>query len=105
MSKGVLHSQCRKIGNKVDYIFSFVVLQHLTKDIIEDIFLQFNKVMKPKAVAKIQIRGKPVQPGTWCYGDFYTMEEACELAQNTGFRIFKTYGEGERYFWLWLAKL
>ena len=43
---------------KVDYIFSYIVLQHLTKDIVEDIFKQFNTVMKPKAVAKIQIRGK-----------------------------------------------
>lgn len=90
---------------RVDYVFSYIVLQHLTKEIIEDIFKQFYAVMKPKAIAKIQIRGKPVQSGTWCYGEFYTMEEACELAQNTGFRIFKTQGEGERYFWLWMAKL
>ena len=90
---------------KIDFIFSYAVLQHMTKDIIEEVFNQFHKVLKQKGIMKIQLRGKPTEPGHWCYGEFYTMEDACHLAQQTQFRIFKTRGEGERYFWLWLARL
>ena len=57
--------------------------------------------MEKKAILKVLLRGRPDD----AISEFYTMEDACNLAQQTNFRIFKVRGESEEHFWLWMAKL
>ena len=85
---------------RVDYIFSYSKLHLLPKELIQEKFEWFYKIMRDKAILKVMLSGMPNG-----INEFYTMEDACHLAQETNFRIFKTYGEGREHFWLWMAKL
>jgi len=85
---------------KIDYVFSYSKLHLLPKELIQKKLEWFHKIMRHKAILKIKLTGMP--DGLI---EFYTMEDACHLAQETSFRIFKTQGEGRDNFWLWMAKL
>ncbi len=85
---------------KIDYVFSYSKLHFLPKELIQKKLEWFHKVMRHKGILKIKLVGMPDG-----LSEFYTMEDACHLAQETNFRIFKTYGEGREDFWLWMAKL
>lgn len=85
---------------KIDYVFSYSKLHLLPKDLIQKKLEWFHKIMKPKGILKIKLVGMPDG-----LSEFYTMEDACHLSQETNFRIFKTQGEGRSDFWLWMAKL
>ena len=85
---------------KIDYVFSYRKLHLMPKEIIQKKLEWFHKIMKPKGILKIKFNGMPDG-----LNEFYTMEEACHLAQETNFRIFKISGENREDFWLWMAKL
>ena len=72
----------------------------MPKELIQKKLEWFHKIMRHKAILKIMLVGMPDG-----LSEFYTMEDACHLAQETSFRIFKTQGEGREHFWLWMAKL
>lgn len=49
--------------NSIDFIFSLIVFQHIPSQIVvEGYFSEMNRVLKPGACAKIQVRGTPGNP-------------------------------------------
>jgi len=94
--------------SSLDFAFSFIVFQHIPSyDIIENLFLETNRVLKSGGLFKVQLRGKALQDQAkteWYYGVHYGLKEAIALAAKTGFEVIKYDGVDERYFWLWLKK-
>jgi hypothetical protein len=63
-------------------------------------------VLRPNRVFKFQVQGVPIsdaEAGTWV-GVGFTREEMQTIADEDGFRILSTSGEGTQYFWLTFVK-
>jgi len=89
-----------------DFIFSYIVFQHMpSREVIEKNFMEVFRVLKPGAVAKIQIRGgnAPLK-WKWFYGPSWSKDEALKMVKNIGFKTIKTEGEKTKLFWLWLTR-
>lgn len=84
------------------FVFSFTVLQHMRKPEIKKTFESVRKILVKGGIFKAQIRGLECEQGQWYSGDYYTEDEARELAKETGFEIIALDGVGKKYFWLWL---
>ncbi len=89
----------------VDIVFSFITFQHMPsvgviRKNIEDIL----RVLRPGGIAKIQLRGVPVDKDKWYYGPSFFLSGVKDLVRGTSLSVLRQKGEGERYFWVWLKK-
>jgi len=91
--------------SSVDFVFSYIVFQHMpNKKIIESNFQEIKRVLKKNGLAKIQVRGLPTSKSNWFYGPAFTQSEIKIMLNIIGLTLIKTIGENQRYFWVWLTK-
>ncbi len=94
----------------VDFVFSYIVLQHFpTKALVKKTLQEFHRVLKEKGIAKIQVRGCTAFGGIfrffkWYYGVSFSGEEISKILKEADFKIIRSEGEGTKLFWLLLLK-
>jgi ubiquinone/menaquinone biosynthesis C-methylase UbiE len=89
--------------SNVDFVFSFIVFQHMpSRSIVKKNLQQVLKALKPGGVAKIQVRGRPTKWFKWYSGVSFAGKDLPFLTE--GFQTLKVSGVGEKYMWLWLKK-
>lgn len=89
----------------IDFVFSFIVFQHMpSRDVVASNLREAHRVLVPGGLAKIQVRGTPVDKKEWFYGVHFSEKQARQIAQECGFTVLKTEYETERYLWLILQK-
>jgi SAM-dependent methyltransferase len=90
-----------------DFAFSVIVFQHIpSRAIIENYVREVHRVLRPGALFKFQVQGAPVeadQEHSWV-GEWFTHQQAQEMADRHGFELRYEYGEGDQYYWLWYFK-
>ena len=92
-----------------DFAFSFVVFQHIPSlSIIEDYVREAGRVLKPGALFKLQVQGRPAarwyHRNSWFGASISSEQQARRLAERCGFEARHFRGAGTQYFWLWLFK-
>ena len=94
-------------ANSFDFIFSTIVFQHIPRKwIVRNYIRHAFRVLRPNRVFKFQVQGVPIsdaEAGTWV-GVGFTRKEMQTIADEDGFRILSTTGEGTQYFWLTFVK-
>ncbi len=92
--------------NHFDFIFSFLVLQHIpSHKVVEEYMREFYRTAKKDSVIKVQLRGgRGVRRWEWSYGASYTPEEAMRMAERVGFEVLNHEVIGIKYIWLTLKK-
>jgi hypothetical protein len=68
---------------------------------------EVNRLLRPGALFKFQVQGDPStvpdEDDTWI-GVPFTVEQAEQMAADTGFEMRYHHGAGDQYFWLWYFK-
>jgi len=91
--------------NTFDFVFSFIVFQHMPdRKTIQSNIQEIGRVLNPRGIAKIQLRGLPTSKKNWFYGPSFTSKDLPSLLENSNLSVIKTEGVGSRYFWVWLSK-
>ncbi len=90
--------------NSQDFVFSFVVFQHIpSKQAIIRYIQESARVLKPGGVFKFQVDGRerPFWKGadTWL-GVWFKPAEIKQILTEAGFSIVDTWGEATQYYWL-----
>jgi protein-L-isoaspartate O-methyltransferase len=88
--------------NTFDLIFSYLVFQHID-DIatLERYMNEIRRTLKPKGVAKIQLRsGLGVRRWVWSYGVPFSQESAARLAEEAGLQVLNNEVEDTKFLWL-----
>ena len=99
------------LDNSVDFIFSYAVLQHfLNKKMVKERLMEFHRIMKYDAVAKIQIRGYAAYGGIfryfkWYYGVSFSKKKILDILKKTGFEVINIQGDKTKLFWLLIRKI
>ncbi len=97
-------------SQSIDFIFSFIVLQHLpSKEMVRDALKEFYRILKNDGMIKIQIRGVPAYGGfmryfKWYYGVSFSEDEIKNILESIGFEVIKAKGQNTKLFWLTLKK-
>ncbi|MBU4360491.1 class I SAM-dependent methyltransferase [Patescibacteria group bacterium] len=103
-----------KIGlddKSVDFIFSYIVLQHLpSKKMVKDVLNKFYRILKNDGFIKIQIRVVPAHGGLfryfkWYYGVSFSEKEIRNILKEIGFKVIYSKGEETKLFWLLIQKI
>jgi len=93
------------MNNSFDFIFSFIVFQHMPdKKTVRQNLNEIARVLKIGGLVKIQLRGLPTSKRHWFYGPFFELKDVESMVRSLPLSIIKTEGEGQRYFWIWLKK-
>lgn len=94
-------------GEKFHFAFSFLVFQHISSEaVLRSYFAEVRRALKPGALFKLQVQGAPARPerdDTWT-GLSLSLEQCRLLAQESGFDLRHSSGEGTPEFWLWCFK-
>lgn len=92
--------------NFFDGAFSYLVFPYISNvSDIEKNLTELYRVMKPKSVAKIQLRtGFGPWRWQWFYGVSFKPETAKAMAEKVGFNVLKTEVEKVKDLWIWLEK-
>lgn len=90
--------------NSQDFVFSFVVFQHIpSKQAIIRYIQETARVLKPGGIFKFQVDGRerPFWKGadTWL-GAWFKPEEIKQILIESGFSLVDTWGEATQYYWL-----
>lgn len=90
---------------RFDLVFSYMVFQHMpTREVVEQNFKEVRRVLSPRGIAKIQIRGgKTPFKWQWFYGPAFDKESAFAMVKRAGLKIVRSEGEATKFFWLWLV--
>ncbi len=97
--------------NSMDFIFSYIVLQHLPiKNMVKETLKEFHRIIKGDGLVKIQVRGVPAYGGIfryfkWYYGVSFSEEEINNILKEIGFEVINAQGQGGKLFWLTLRKI
>jgi SAM-dependent methyltransferase len=99
------------IGRRLefDFAFSVIVFQHIpSREIIENYVREVHRMLRPGGLFKFQVQGSPVEVGSepemsWI-GEWFTRQQAREMAERCGFELRYEYGAGDQYYWLWYFK-
>lgn len=91
-----------------DFAYSVVVFQHIpSRDVIENYVREVHRLLRPGALFKFQVQGyeetRTSARDTW-HGVSFSVQQAQEMADRTGFEFRHHYGAGKQYFWLWFFK-
>ena len=89
----------KKLKIKVDLIFSYIVLQHLTKDVQKKILSELKNLLKDTGIVKIQVRGREIDKYQWYSGDCISVDEVVEA---TGLTLIKSEYTTPKELWIWL---
>jgi ubiquinone/menaquinone biosynthesis C-methylase UbiE len=93
-------------SDSVEIVFSFIVFQHMpSKEIVRKNMEEISRVLRVGGIAKIQLRGVPVNKNEWYYGPSFTKKDAYKLIRDLPLEIVKLEGVGEKYFWIWFKKI
>ena len=97
------------IGRRLDFDFalSLIVFQHIpSRAIIENYVREVHRVLRPGGLFKFQVQGAPLlaAPEQSWVGEWYTGQQAREMAERCGFELRYEYGAGEQYYLLWYFK-
>jgi len=92
-----------------DFAFSCIVFQHIpSREIILSYVREVHRLLRPGALFKFQVQGgellKPTSKDDTWLGATYTVEQAAEMADLSGFEFRHHHGAGDQYFWLWFFK-
>jgi len=92
---------------RVDFVFSYIVFQHCSKEIVEANFKEIKKVLKKGGIAKVQVRGRVIRQDKWYSGDWFTHDEIKRLVKHYGLEPIKLWHDPkeERYLWIWVQNL
>ena len=91
--------------NAFDFVFSYLVFQHIAEEeAVRQNFREIERTLKPTGVAKIQLRGVPIRKYKWSYGVHFDLRSVRKLLDGFRLKVFKHEGEGQKNFWVWLAK-
>lgn len=90
---------------QVDLIFSYIVFQHCSKEIVESNFIDIRKILLDSGIAKIQVRGKEIRQDKWYSGSWFTPDEIKHLAKKSGLEIVDVWQDPKeaRYLWIWVT--
>ena len=92
-----------------DFAYSCCVFQHIASyEVIQTLLCEVGRKLRPGALFKFEVQGcgsviSP--PGDTWLGVPFSIEQATEMAQATGFELRFHAGAGEERFWLWYLKL
>jgi UDP-N-acetylglucosamine--N-acetylmuramyl-(pentapeptide) pyrophosphoryl-undecaprenol N-acetylglucosamine transferase len=88
--------------NTFDLIFSYLVFQHIDDIVtLERYMNEIRRTLKPKGVAKIQLRsGLGVRRWVWSYGVPFSQESAARLAEEAGLQVLNNEVEDTKFLWL-----
>jgi ubiquinone/menaquinone biosynthesis C-methylase UbiE len=89
----------------VDYVFSFIVFQHMNANEVRSNLQEVMRVLKRGGTARIQIRGIKCAENEWFTGQHYSKEEIIALCKDIGFSNIKVEDAGTRYMWVILESL
>jgi len=93
---------------KVDFVFSYIVFQHIpSREIIENYVREVNRLLPPGGLFKFQVQGSSaveIRSGDSWVGVPFTEREAREMARRCGFEMRFHEGAGGQYYWLWFFK-
>jgi len=90
---------------QVDLVFSYIVFQHCSKEIIESNFTDIRRALLDVGIGKIQVRGKEIRQDKWYSGDWFNFEDVKRLVKAAGLELIDTWldpNEG-RYLWIWVT--
>jgi len=88
-----------------NFIFSFIVFQHMpSAEIVKKNLSEVTRVLTKDGIAKIQLRGTPIAKSSLYYGPHFVTATIKKLLEDMSVEILKTEGEGNKYFWVYLAK-
>ena len=94
-------------GVEFDFAYSNIVFQHIpSREVIESYVHEVHRVLRPGALFKFQVQGEAnetLPDDTW-HGVWFSDEQACAMAERSGFEPRYRYGAGTQYFWLWFFK-
>jgi SAM-dependent methyltransferase len=95
-------------SNEFDFAFSFIVFQHIpAHETIASYCSEVNRVLKPGSLFKFQVQGSHLARrdayDTW-NGVPILMDDARQLAADSGFDLEFSSGEDTQYFWLGFRK-
>jgi SAM-dependent methyltransferase len=86
------------------FAFSYLVFQHISSEaVLRSYFAEVGRVLRPGALFKLQVQGAPARPerdDTWT-GLSLSLDECRLLAEESGFALRHSSGEGAQEFWLW----
>jgi SAM-dependent methyltransferase len=92
----------------VDFAFSMIVFQHIpSREIIESYVRDVHRLLRPGGLFKFQVQGDStieMRPDDTWVGVPFSDEDACALAEQSGFEPRYRHGAGDQYFWLWFFK-
>lgn len=90
---------------QVDFIFSYIVLQHCNKEIVESNFKDIAGILSDSGIAKIQVRGKEIRQDKWYSGSYFTPEELKIMAKNSRLESLDIWHDPveSRYLWIWVT--
>ena len=96
-------------GRDFDFAFSCIVFQHIpSREIILNYVREVWRLLRPGALFKFQVQGgellRPTSKDDTWLGATYTVEQAAQMAEQSGFEFRHHYGAGDQYFWLWFFK-
>lgn len=91
----------------VDFVFSFIVFQHMPDaETVESNVREICRVLKSGGIAKIQLRGVPLQVSKkqWYYGVSFDHDKVIQLLKGLPVQLVREQGIGERYYWITFIK-
>ena len=93
-------------SNHFDFVFSYIVFQHMpSEEVVKSNLREIHRVLKPKGIAKIQLRGVQVKKSDWYYGPAFNKNKLVNLLSDLDFFLEREEGEGKRYYWVTLSKI
>ena len=93
----------------LDLAFSFIVFQHVPeKEIVISNIREVRRVLRPGSIFKFQVQGAALdrpedEADTWV-GVSFGAEELRRIADEIGFTVEASEGEGTQYFWQWWVR-
>jgi SAM-dependent methyltransferase len=107
LERGGLPFRARKETRPFDFVFSYIVFQHIpSRSIIESYAREAHRVLRPGGLFKFQVNGGEVSSdaaNSWV-GVSFNEREAREMADRCGFELRYQDGRDSQYYWLWCFK-
>ena len=90
---------------QVDLVFSYIVLQHCSKEIVQANLKGIRRILADTGIAKIQVRGIPIRQDMWYSGDWFEPEEIKGRVHAAGLEVIDTWHDPieRRYLWIWIT--
>ena len=91
-----------------DFAFSVIVFQHIpSREIIENYVREVHRHAAARSVCsnfRYRVHRWKSDPEHSWVGEWFTEQQAREMAERCGFELRYQYGAGDQYYWLWYFK-